>query len=58
VAGAPSRGSGIGLSLVAGIAEVHRATIETGAGLDGQGLGIRVVFPPTDSAEAFVPQNL
>jgi signal transduction histidine kinase len=58
VAGTPSRGSGIGLSLVAGIAEVHRATIETGAGLDGRGLGIRVLFPALVSAEAPALQNL
>jgi len=58
VAGAPSRGSGIGLSLVAGIAQVHRATIETGAGLDGRGLGIRVMFPALGSAEAPALQNL
>ncbi len=45
VAGAPVRGSGIGLSLVAGIAESHNAAIQTGTGLDGRGLLVRVVFP-------------
>ena len=45
VAGTPVRGSGIGLSLVAGIAESHNATIQTGIGLDDRGLMVRVVFP-------------
>lgn len=40
-----ARGSGIGLSLVDGIARLHRARIETGTGLDGRGFGVRVVFP-------------
>jgi signal transduction histidine kinase len=44
VAGTPVRGSGIGLSLVAGIAESHHATIHTGTGLEGRGLMVRVVF--------------
>lgn len=44
-AGTPVRGSGIGLSLVAGIAESHEAIIETGTGLEGRGLMVRVVFP-------------
>ncbi|QBG89704.1 ATP-binding protein [Xanthomonas oryzae] len=38
------QGSGIGLSLVAGIARLHGATIETGEGNDGRGLCVRVVF--------------
>jgi len=41
----PVRGSGIGLSLVARIAESHNATIQTGTGLDGRGFMVRVVFP-------------
>jgi signal transduction histidine kinase len=45
VPGSGGRGSGIGLSLVAGIAQLHGATIETGAGLDGRGFGVRVLFP-------------
>ncbi|WP_225591115.1 sensor histidine kinase [Pseudoxanthomonas sp. PXM03] len=40
------RGSGIGLSLVADIAQSHQASVRTGLGLDGQGLVVRVVFPP------------
>lgn len=45
VAGSNERGSGIGLSLVARIADSHGATIEIGEGLDGRGFGITVVFP-------------
>jgi two-component system sensor histidine kinase QseC len=44
-AGSAARGSGIGLSLVAGIAELHGATIETGMGNGGRGFCVRVVFP-------------
>ena len=43
--GAVVRGSGIGLSLVARIAELHEATIEAGVGAGGSGLRVRVVFP-------------
>jgi signal transduction histidine kinase len=49
VEGTSVRGSGIGLSLVAGIAHLHQATIETGDGLEGRGFCIRIVFR---SAEA------
>jgi signal transduction histidine kinase len=45
VPGTAARGSGIGLSLVAGIAQLHHATIETGDGLEGRGFAIRIVFP-------------
>jgi signal transduction histidine kinase len=45
VAGSTVRGSGIGLSLVAGIAQLHRATIETCAGIDDSGFCVRVLFP-------------
>ena len=45
VAGSNERGSGIGLSLVARIADSHGAVVETGEGLDGVGFGIAVVFP-------------
>jgi two-component system OmpR family sensor kinase len=40
VPGTPGRGSGIGLSLVWRIAELHAGTIDVGDGLDGRGLGI------------------
>lgn len=45
IEGNRGRGSGIGLSLVAGIARLHGASIVTGAGLDGRGFCVRVVFP-------------
>lgn len=45
-AGTSARGSGIGLSLVAGIAQLHHATIKTGDGLEGRGFAVRVIFPP------------
>ena len=45
IAGSNERGSGIGLSLVARIVQSHGARIEIGAGLDGRGFGISVVFP-------------
>lgn len=38
------RGSGIGLSLVARIAEMHGASIDVGPGIDGEGLGIAISF--------------
>jgi two-component system, OmpR family, sensor histidine kinase QseC len=44
VPGNGGRGSGIGLSLVARIAEFHHAKIEIGEGLDGRGLGVTIVF--------------
>ena len=45
VSGNAVQGSGIGLSLVAGIARLHEARIETCEGGDGRGLCIRVLFP-------------
>jgi signal transduction histidine kinase len=51
VVGTPTRGSGIGLSLVAGIAQLHQASIETSVGLDGLGLAVRVVFPGITAAD-------
>ncbi len=38
-------GSGLGLSIVSRIAELHRAKVELGQGLDGAGLDIKIVFP-------------
>lgn len=38
-------GSGIGLSLVASIAESHGATIQTDTGLKNRGFRVRVIFP-------------
>ena len=45
VAGSEGHGSGIGLSIVARIAELHGATVEIGTGLHGRGLGVSVRFP-------------
>ncbi|MEA5124202.1 ATP-binding protein [Xanthomonas floridensis] len=44
VPGSEVQGSGIGLSLVAGIARLHGATIETCEGNDGRGFCVRMVF--------------
>ena len=44
VPGNGGRGSGIGLSLVARIAEFHHARIEVGDGIDGRGLGVTILF--------------
>ncbi|MET0535444.1 MAG: ATP-binding protein [Steroidobacter sp.] len=41
------RGSGIGLSLVAKIAALHHAQIETDEGTGGRGLTVRVLFQPS-----------
>jgi two-component system, OmpR family, sensor histidine kinase QseC len=46
--GSSGRGSGIGLSLVAGIAELHEAVIETGKGKNDIGFCVRIVFPRDD----------
>ena len=51
VAGSNERGSGIGLSLVARIAQSHGARIEIGDGLDGVGFGISVTFPACDQGK-------
>jgi signal transduction histidine kinase len=48
VPGAPGRGSGVGLSLVARIGELHRAAVDADVGLDGRGFGVTLRFgvPP------------
>ena len=45
VPGSGTRGSGIGLSLVAGIARLHGANIETCDGFGDPGFCVRIVFP-------------
>lgn len=44
VAGNGGRGSGVGLSLVARIAQLHGASIEVGPGLGGKGFGLTLRF--------------
>lgn len=44
VPGTPGRGSGIGLSLVARIANLHQASLDVGSGLEGRGFGITLTF--------------
>lgn len=48
--GAGPEGSGLGLSIVARIAELHHAQIRLLAGLEGHGLAIEVEFPGTGRA--------
>ncbi len=45
IQGTQARGSGIGLSLVAGIAKLHDAAIEIDEGRGGRGLCVRLLFP-------------
>lgn len=54
VPGAGGRGSGVGLSLVSRIAQLHGARIEVGRGLGGRGFGVvlRFAAPPPASAAA------
>ncbi len=43
--GTGTDGCGLGLSIVARIAELHDAEVALGEGIDGRGLGVRVRFP-------------
>lgn len=55
VPGSNERGSGLGLSLVARIAQSHDALIATGSGLGDPGFGITVTFP---ALEGGAPSSL
>lgn len=50
VLGTGKEGSGLGLSIVAAIAESQGAALELGAGLGGRGLGVTVSFPADPGA--------
>ncbi len=50
--GTVTRGSGIGLSLVAQIAQLHRARIECCDGLENRGFCVEVTFPAAMAAAA------
>jgi two-component system, OmpR family, sensor histidine kinase QseC len=50
VAGSSERGSGIGLSLVSRIAQLHGASIEVADGIAGRGFSVTVRFPGVASA--------
>ncbi|XLZ69460.1 ATP-binding protein [Massilia sp. SR12] len=45
LSGATLPGSGLGLSIVARVAELHRAQVLLGPGLDGAGLAVTVLLP-------------
>jgi two-component system sensor histidine kinase QseC len=47
---APPGGSGLGLSIVQRIAELHGATLNLGEGRNGHGLQVKITFPLVQSA--------
>ncbi len=53
----PASGSGLGLSIVKLIADLHRATIRFGASAFGTGLSVRVEFPLSEEAAVATPNG-
>lgn len=53
----PASGSGLGLSIVKLIADLHRATIRFGASVFGAGLSVRVEFPLSEEAAVATPDG-
>lgn len=51
--GTGAQGSGLGLSIVARIAELHDAELTLADGPDGKGLAVDVAFPGSGDAQAF-----
>jgi len=51
VSGSQDYGSGLGLSIVQRIAELHGAQVEVGDGADGKGLSIVLRFPAADGSD-------
>lgn len=49
LAGQETEGSGLGLSIVARIAELHGARLELADGIGAPGLAVRVIFPGADA---------
>lgn len=49
ILGTDASGSGLGLSIVRRIAEIHRAAVALGEGRDGKGLRVTVTLPPARS---------
>jgi len=45
VLGSNVQGSGLGLSIVTQIANLHSAEIKLTKGLEGKGLGVMIIFP-------------
>lgn len=51
VLGSQAQGNGLGLSIVARVADLHGATLAFGPGLDGHSLGVTLTFPSNGSGQ-------